>query len=106
MRVRIRRDGGLAHFPGLAEPVTLDIDALPPERRAEFEQALRGARAASSPPAAASARDMVHYVIEVDDGATHQTFRVSDPPADPSLAALVAFARRTAREAADRSRPQ
>ena len=96
MRIEIRRSGGFAALPGLSGPVTLDTSTLPAAEAAAIDAAARTAR--SSAPAAPppAARDQVTWSFTIRDGDRVDTFRVDDG-ADPSLAPLLAFARRALR---------
>lgn len=86
MKVRLRIQGGVAYFPGLAAPAEVAADALPPDQRAELAAALAEANffdRAPPPPAAPGARDVRSYEITVDDQGRTRTMQVSDPvPSD------------------------
>ena len=99
MRIAFSVDGGLAGFPGLRRPVTLECDRLPPERSARLKALVEQARffsAAPAPPSPA-ARDVRTYTIEVDDGARCRTLTLTEPIADAALRALVDELRACAR---------
>ena len=64
MRVRFKIEGGVAHFPGLSQPVTIDSAELGEEEASELKR----------------------QVEEV--GRTH-TVRLTDPVEDPTLQRLV-----------------
>lgn len=92
MQIQFSIDGGFAAIPGLARPVTIDVDSLP----AAAAGALRAAVAktdyfarAEAAPAAAGAADMRTYVVTVDDGGRSRTLRIPESDHDPDLAALV-----------------
>lgn len=44
MRIRFAVDGGLAHFPGLAGPVEISTEDLPPAEAADLARKLERAR--------------------------------------------------------------
>ena len=99
MRIAFSVDGGLAGFPGLRRPVTLECDRLPPERSARLKALVEQARffcAAPAPPSPA-ARDARTYTLEVDDGARCRTLTLTEPIADAALRALVDELRACAR---------
>ncbi|HEX6136331.1 MAG TPA: protealysin inhibitor emfourin [Casimicrobiaceae bacterium] len=92
MRIDFSVDGGLAAFPGLAKPVTIDCDALAPQegerlrdlvRRADLFALPAGRRAPSLPDARA-------YTIAIDDGRQCRTVTLREPIADPALQELIA----------------
>ena len=92
MRIDFRMDGGLAAFPGLARPVSIDCDSLPPAEvarlralveRADFSVATHRRHTAAAP-------DARTYTIAVDDGGECRTVTVSEPIANPALRDLVA----------------
>lgn len=93
MRISFSRSGGLAAFPGLAAPVTLDTSSLAPAEASLLEQLVRDVRFADLPPrvgsAPAGAADYRTYVITVDDGGRSHTIHVTEPIADPTLQSLV-----------------
>ncbi|HSV21229.1 MAG TPA: protealysin inhibitor emfourin [Casimicrobiaceae bacterium] len=91
MRIAFSVDGGVASFPGLRRPVTLECDRLPPERSARLKALVEEAHffsAAPAPPSPA-ARDVRSYTVEVDDGARCRTLTLTEPIADAALRALV-----------------
>jgi len=91
-------DGGIASFPGLRRPLTLDCDALPPEQGARLRQLVEQARFFTAAPAAPShAVDARTYTLEIDDGKQCRTLRLTEPIADASLRALIAAIRECGR---------
>ena len=80
MRIDFRIDGGFAAFPGLARPVTIDCDTLPPAQAAQLHDLLQRANffslPATSPPNLPDAR---RYTIVVDDGQQCRTVTVAEP---------------------------
>ena len=99
VRIDFSIDGGLAAFPGLAKPVTIECDALPVAERTAlrdlvdraglFEQRARAS--AHAPP------DARRYTIAGDDGGRCGRVTVAEPIADPALRDLVATLRTHAR---------
>lgn len=100
MRVRFRTTGGVAAFPGLAAPRTLDVSALEPGVRRALERQIEDAHffdlPARLPPPHGSA-DHHSYEISVDDGSRQHTVFASDPVTDPALGALIARLRELTR---------
>jgi hypothetical protein len=103
MRVEIAMEGGLAHFPGLARPVVIDVERLPDADRVELQQLLGAARFFEQPREVGAPRrgvpDARSYTITVEDGERRHTVRVSEPVADSHLSKLVGLLRSKAREA-------
>ncbi len=93
MRITFRQEGGIAAFPGLAQPVTIDAAALPPAEAEEFEALLRRKPESSK----AAGGDRRTYFIEVDEGAgSSRSLLVTDPvPAE--LQSLVRWLQAAAR---------
>jgi emfourin len=90
VRIDFRIDGGLAAFPGLAKPVTIDCDRLPPQTSARLRDLVRRADFFERRPHQAPAMpDARVYTIAVDDGAQCRTMSVPEPIADPALRELV-----------------
>ncbi|MFI4887544.1 MAG: protealysin inhibitor emfourin [Burkholderiales bacterium] len=93
LRIDFQVDGGLAAFPGLARPVTIQCDALPPHENERLRDLVRRADFFALPRQAdsqAGAPDARAYTIAIDDGAQCKTVTVREPIADPALRALVA----------------
>jgi hypothetical protein len=105
MRIDFRIDGGLAAFPGLATPVTIDCDALPPKETAHLRELVDRADFFALPgePASASLPDARAYTIAVDDGRQCRTLTVTEPIANAALRDLVAELRAHARAPRGRS---
>jgi hypothetical protein len=93
LRIDFRIDGGFAAFPGLAKPVRIDCDALPPRQSKRLRDLLRRADFFALPAkgaAASPAPDARAYTIAVDDGTRCNTVTVCEPIADPALRDLIA----------------
>lgn len=91
MKIHVSVDGGLARLPGLAKPVTIDSDALPPARGRKLASLVARARFFDAAPPAPSpaARDTRAYSIAIDDGARRRALCLAEPIADPSMRDLV-----------------
>jgi len=92
MRIEFRMDGGIAAFPGLAKPVSIDCEALPPAETARLRSLVERAgilsrRHRKSAPPTPDARACT---IAVDDGGQCRTLTVTEPIADDALRDLVA----------------
>jgi hypothetical protein len=99
MRMSVEIEGGLAYFPGLAQPIVLDTDNLPSEDAEELKRLVqathffelpRGGEQKSAPLGA----DYRRYTITIDDGLTHHSVQRIDPVTDPHLQDLLTFAQR------------
>ena len=99
MKIDFSVDGGVASFPGLRRPVTLECDRLPPERRERLAQLVEQARFFSAPPASPSpgGPDRRTYTVCIEDGPRTRTLKLTEPIGDPSLRELVAEIRDCAR---------
>lgn len=91
MKITFSIDGGLAHFPGLHKPVTIDAASLPVTHVARLRKLVDGAHFFDAQPGieAAAARDAQCYTIAIDDGARQRTLRVSEPIHDAGMRDLV-----------------
>ncbi|HEY5366649.1 MAG TPA: protealysin inhibitor emfourin [Casimicrobiaceae bacterium] len=91
MKIEFSVEGGLAHFPRLRKPVTIDAATLPPAHGARLRKLVDNARFFDATPAAApaAARDAQCYTIAVEDGARRRTLQVSEPIADAPMRDLV-----------------
>lgn len=90
MRIDFHAEGGLAAFPGLAKPVTLHCDALPPDERAHLTDLVQRADFFALPPQDPhGGPDTRAYTIAIDDGARCRTVKVREPIANAALRDLV-----------------
>jgi hypothetical protein len=91
MKIRFSIDGGLASFPGLRKPVTIDAAALSPADGMRLRKLVAHAGlAAASATDPAPAPDARCYTLAIDDGGACTTLKLSEPIADPALRDLVA----------------
>src|SRR5262245_55358792 len=92
MRIELRIEGGLAHFPGLAKPLVLRTEDLSSADRAEIERLAAAARLFERPEEAGGpgrvAPDARRYRLEVEEEGRRRALVIDDPIADPALAAL------------------
>jgi hypothetical protein len=96
MRVRLQTSGGIAFFPGLATPRTVDVDTLDGKTRETLAQLIRDAdffNLAPQPPARPGAADHYTYRITIEDGSRRHTVTVSEPVTDPGLHHLIELLR-------------
>jgi Emfourin len=95
MQVIFQTEGGIAQFPNLSRPVTIDGDRLPDGQGAELEKLLEAARFFDRPAEVGSpargAADYRRYTITVDAGGRRHTLRLVEPVSDPDLQRLVRF---------------
>lgn len=95
MRVRFSIDGGIAAFPGLRKPVTIDCAGLLPAQVEHIRELMHRAdffvRKDEVP--ASAAPDARAYTIDIDDGERRRTLKVAEPIADAPLRDLVAALR-------------
>jgi hypothetical protein len=96
MRVRLRTSGGIAFFPGLAAPRTIDVDTLDEKTRETVTSLIRDTDFFNlrphdlTPPGAA---DHCTYQITVEDGPRRHTISVCDPVPPGSLQQLIELLR-------------
>ena len=93
MRITFRVDGGFAVFPGLARPVSIDVDRLPAPVAKRLRSLVDESRFFERPEPAQpkGAADLRQYLIEIDDGVRHRMLTVPDTEENPALKALVAL---------------
>ena len=94
-RVSFQVSGGLAFFPGLAAPRTIDLDALPEPTRRELINLIEKSRFFSlpSPALPPGPADCQTYRITIQDGARGHTIVVSDPVMSEPLQRLIELLR-------------
>lgn len=95
MRVTLTTEGGLAYFPGLARPVTIDDTTLPPEQSAELHRLVAAADFFHQPPVAGmpppGAADYRTYTLTIEDADHTNTLRMTDLTQDPALRDLLRY---------------
>ena len=95
MRVIFQTEGGIAHFPGLSRPVTIESDRLPEPEAAELRELMGAARLLDRPAQvgkpARGAADYRQYTITVEAENRRYTVRLVEPIEDPDLQRLLAF---------------
>ena len=93
MRIEFQTEGGLAYFPGLSRPVSINTDTLPQEEAADLARQVQAARFFDLPvqprPTRRGAADYRQYTITVEEGGRQHTVQLADPITDPALQALV-----------------
>jgi hypothetical protein len=94
MRVTIAMPStGLFYAPGLAEPVVLELSALPPAEAARIQALVQDAkvfdRAAAPEALARPMPDARQFTVTVEQGDRSCTLHLTEPIADPALKALV-----------------
>ncbi len=98
MQIRFEVGGGLAFFPALAGPSTLDSSVLAPAEAARLEALVSDADffTRAPQPIAARGADIQHYVLTVVDGERSRTLEFRDPIGDAAIDDLISFVRSTA----------
>ena len=91
MRIDLSVDGGLASFPGLRRPVSVDVAALPAASAERLCALVEKARFFQAPeaPAPAAGADLRTYTVRIDDGQRCRTLKVHEPIADAAMRELV-----------------
>ena len=101
MRVQFKTEGGIAYFPGLSKPVTIESADLPPAEAATLRRLVEAAHFFDLPAAPRTlpkgAADYHQYTITIEDRQRHHTARLADPIESPELQALVEFLREKTR---------
>jgi hypothetical protein len=92
MRIKFKTEGGIAHLPGLSEPVTIDTEELPVEQTKELERLIEAANffelpASSAPPSGAA--DYQQYTVSVTTPSRSHEVRLTDPIENPRVRELV-----------------
>lgn len=95
MKIEFTREGGIAHFPGLSAPVTLETDSFSDADAQELQRLLDASSFFELParPGAPRSRgaDYFQYTIHVESGDRAHTVYLRDPVEDPDQRALLDF---------------
>jgi len=90
--IRFKVEGGLAYFPGLASPMTLEVEELPPQEAKAVKALVRASHFFQQPSQEAPrGADLQTYVLTVEDAGQSHTVMLCDPISDPELRALVEY---------------
>ncbi|MET1079799.1 MAG: protealysin inhibitor emfourin [Pseudomonas sp.] len=93
MRIELNQSGGLAFFPGLNRPLTLDLEQLDRETADRLRQLVEAADFFHLPArlecATAGRADCQTFVLSIEDGARRHRVQTSVPISEPALAALI-----------------
>ena len=97
MRVQLKMEGGIAHFPGLSRPRVIESDRLSEEQAAELKRLVDAAQFFKAPAVVGKVRkgaaDYRQYTVTIAEGRRSHTVRLTDPIEDTNLLALVDFIR-------------
>lgn len=101
MRITFQTSGGMAYFPGLAQPTVIDTKKLSATEAEELQQMIDAADFRALPKQMSESltrgRDMRTYTITVAEGRKKHTVQFSDPIPE-ELAPLVAALQAKTRE--------
>ena len=110
MRVTFQTEGGIAHFPGLSRPVTIETDQLPEQEATELRELMDAAQLLDRPAhvgkAGRGAADYRQHTITVEAQNRRYTVRVSEPIEDPDLQRLLRFLQDKAKAVRARARSE
>ena len=104
MRIQVNMAStGLAYFPGLAKPVTIDSQELPDQEAADVERLVGAARFFARPAVVGATTrgpaDARQYTVTIEEGGRSHTVRITDPPKDPELRELLDYLKAKVKEA-------
>jgi len=99
MHIDFKTEGGVAYFPGLSKPFTLDSNSLPAAQAEQLQQLVTKARLLEQPNASKAAKstartravDGRRYTITLEEDGHKHTLQFADPITDPDVQALVDF---------------
>ncbi len=95
MRIQFKMEGGIASFPGLSKPITIDSDQLPQQESDELKRLVNATHFFDLPTVIGSpapgAADYFQYTITIQDDGKQHTVRLTDPIKDPHLQALLTY---------------
>jgi hypothetical protein len=93
MRIEFSVDGGLAYFPGLRKPITIDTDRLDRKDAEELKRLVEASRFFDLPATvgtpAKGAADYQRYTVSVEDGSRRHAVRIVEPIEGKDLQALI-----------------
>ena len=97
MRITLATEGGLAHFPGLQQPVAVALEELPSESQTLLRTCIDSADFFNLPaqpdPPAPGAADYRTYVITIETPQRTHTVTLHEPIKDAQLRRLIQLLR-------------
>lgn len=105
VRIQLSQEGGLAAFPGLARPRSVELSELPAEQAQAIEHGLRDARFHELPASvggggrdsASRGADQRRYTLTVEEGPRRHSVELVEPVEDPRLRELLSLVKRATR---------
>jgi hypothetical protein len=97
MRISFSESGGVAYFPGLNKPNTIEVDALPECDQQELRQLVAASRFFALPEGrrpARALRGMQHYTLTISEGDRERTVCVPAPVESGPLQGLMQCVKR------------
>jgi hypothetical protein len=102
MNITFQMEGGIAHFPGLQRPVSIDVAALPEPQSSELVELLEALNFFQLPgqPDKHAKPDCRSYVVTVSTSQQAHTVVFTDPVDDSRAQRLIALLREQVRKQA------
>jgi hypothetical protein len=95
MRIEFSTEGGIAYFPGLSQPVTIDTEDLSQPQGAELKRLVEAAHFFDLPAKVGrptpGAADYRQYNVTIEAGQRRHTLHATEPIEDANLRRLIAF---------------
>ena len=102
MRIQLKTEGGIAYFPGLAQPVTFESDQLTPGDAAELKRLVDAVRffdlpkQVGAPPRGAA--DYQTYTVIIEEGGRSHTVHMTDFIKETEIKHLLNFLKEKSRK--------
>ncbi len=97
MRIQFKMEGGIAYFPGLSKPITIDSDTLLKQESDELKRLVNATHFFALPAVMGSpspgAADYRQYTITIQDEGKQHTVHLTDLIENPNLQALLTYLR-------------
>ena len=94
MRITFQRQGGLAFFPALSQPVVIDTAQLADAQRTALEQLVQAVHFFALPATVGrkrqNAADACEYTVTVEDAGQSATVRIIEPFDNADIEAFIA----------------
>lgn len=95
MRIQFSTEGGIAYFPGLSQPITIDSEQLTQQEGAKLRRLVEAADFFDLPAKigkpAPGAADYRQYNVTIEEGQRRHTIHATEPIEDADLRRLVEF---------------
>lgn len=110
MRIEFSQAGGIAYFPGLSKPITIEVDQLDVKDAEELKRLVDVTHFFNLPAAigvpAKGMADYQFYTLTISDNDRQHSVRILVPVEDPALLDLIQVVQKHVNAIRSKNRPE